>query len=242
MKSVSNTWLYNERKQIDDYVWFGEIFLIERKRCLKILLDLFRYHFNKPENLNILDLGCGDGCVTKMFYDFFPHNNYFLLDGSSAMLDKAKERLPHDNCTFIGQTFEEVTNGTSEETKYDFVFSSNAIHHLDYYGKMRLYNAIFNQLKNGGIFLNIDVIKPNTERTEAYQFRMWTDRIKEYISKNGLIDMEGKFDDTPHIHKSKAENKPSRLFDQLRLLSKAGFRDVDCYYKYSVFAVFGGIK
>jgi tRNA (cmo5U34)-methyltransferase len=35
-------------------------------------------------------------------------------------------------------------------------------------------------------------------------------------------------------------NKPDTLEDQLEALSETGFRDVDCYYKNGIFAVFGG--
>jgi len=39
-----------------------------------------------------------------------------------------------------------------------------------------------------------------------------------------------------------AENKPSGLFNQLQLLSRIGFRDVDCFYRYGIFSIFGGTK
>lgn len=35
-------------------------------------------------------------------------------------------------------------------------------------------------------------------------------------------------------------NKPDALEDQLEALRETGFRDVDCYYKNGIFAVFGG--
>ena len=44
------------------------------------------------------------------------------------------------------------------------------------------------------------------------------------------------------FYKKKLENKPSGLVEQLRLLEDIGFRDVDCFYKYGIFALFGGTK
>lgn len=35
-------------------------------------------------------------------------------------------------------------------------------------------------------------------------------------------------------------DKPAKLDDQLEWLREAGFADVDCYYKYLMFAVYGG--
>jgi SAM-dependent methyltransferase len=37
-------------------------------------------------------------------------------------------------------------------------------------------------------------------------------------------------------------NKPDTLGNQLKALEKAGFKDVDCYYKNGIFTVFGGKK
>jgi tRNA (cmo5U34)-methyltransferase len=41
-------------------------------------------------------------------------------------------------------------------------------------------------------------------------------------------------------HSGKEENKPDTLNDQLNALRAAGFKDVDCYYKYGIFSMFGG--
>lgn len=49
-------------------------------------------------------------------------------------------------------------------------------------------------------------------------------------------------EDVPFGYKMKVENKPSNLFDQIEMLNKIGFRDVDCFYKYGIFLVFGGTK
>ena len=77
---MSNHWLKNEKKQIDDYINNSEVYLIERKRCLKILLDLFTYHFEQRDNLDIFDFGCGDGILTELLNNSFPNNNFYLLD------------------------------------------------------------------------------------------------------------------------------------------------------------------
>jgi tRNA (cmo5U34)-methyltransferase len=66
--------------------------------------------------------------------------------------------------------------------------------------------------------------------------------MDETLSNCGLNDRIGKYNETPIQYKMRAENRPSSLFDQLQALSKAGFEDVDCFYKYGIFAIFGGTK
>ena len=57
-----------------------------------------------------------------------------------------------------------------------------------------------------------------------------------------LAANHGKYDNIPSLYKNNLEGRPSGLWDQLQALSRCGFRDVDCFYKYSIFAVFGGTK
>lgn len=242
-KDKSNPWLTDEdSKQVDFYINSADAIIIERNRTMKILLDIFRYHFEEKKNLNLLDIGCGDGILTKNVQEKYPENIFYLLDGSSVMIEKAKQKFKGDNFTFIRQTFEEYIDLSSDDLKYDFIFSANAIHHLDFLGKSKLYAKLFHELKCGGLFLNIDTVLPSSELSEKWQFNMWTDWINETLYKNNFKDEIGKYDNLPLRYKSAAENKPSALFDQIQLLNRIGFRDVDCFYKYGIFAIFGGTK
>ena len=48
------------------------------------------------------------------------------------------------------------------------------------------------------------------------------------------------FSDVTRRYKAYDENKPDTLDSQLNALRDIGFCEVDCFYKYGVFAVFGG--
>ena len=243
MKSdESNPWLEQDSALVDLYFRSADVILVERKRTHIILMNLFRYHFEIPKNLDILDLGCGDGILTKRIRDRYPDNNFFLMDGSSDMMKKAKENLLGDNVSFRQQTFEAYINASPEEMKYDFVHSANAIHHLDLKGKEKLFTKIYHDMQHGGLFVNIDPVKPNSARSEKWQFKMWTDWMNETLLKSGFNDDIGKYDRIPTNYKTANENKPDTLSDQLTLLRRIGFKDVDCFYKYGIFSVFGGTK
>jgi hypothetical protein len=96
------------------------------------------------------------------------------------------------------------------------------------------------EFRFGGALLVADVVKPTSERSERWQFAMWQDWMNERLAEIG--GEVGVHDDLPGAAMAKPENKPSGLIDQLELLQRVGFRDVDCYYKYGVFALFGGTK
>ncbi|MBN1889987.1 MAG: class I SAM-dependent methyltransferase [Thermoflexales bacterium] len=237
---LSNTWLTGA-KQVDFYVSSADVIIVERQRMIALLLDLFRYHFEPAQGLHVLDLGCGDGVITERVRELYPDNAFYLLDGSPDMLEKARQKLGDDRVTFIHQSFEEYLDSPVDDQKYDFIFSANAIHHLDWLGKSRMYARLFRELKYGGLFIDIDPVLPTSERSERWQLRMWADWMNEMLHKHKLGDV-GQYDDVPSACRAKAENKLSTLFDQMQLLGQIGFRDVDCFYKYGLFAVFGGTK
>jgi tRNA (cmo5U34)-methyltransferase len=69
---------------------------------------------------------------------------------------------------------------------------------------------------------------------------MWRDWINETHAKMG--QETGRHDNLPAAYKHKPGNKPNDLCRQLDLLRAIVFRDVDCFYKYGIFALFGDTK
>ena len=241
-KHSTNTWLNQDTKRIDAYLDSADVIIVEKNRCIEILMDMFRYNFSITNNLNMLDLGCGDGIITKMIADKYPDNSFSLIDGSAHMLSKASENLAGANVSIRLQSFEDYVDSPLDENRYDFVYSANAIHHLDKPAKSRLYTRIYHEMKPGGLFVNMDVVKPASTKSEEWQFKMWTDWMNEKLNEKRYGGDTGKYDHIPAMYKTNEENKPSTLLEQLTLISGAGFRDVDCYYKYGIFSIIGGTK
>lgn len=237
-----DTFKWDDKEFVDFYAKSANVIMLERQRCIRILLEIIAFHFKNLSGLNIVDLGCGDGILTKYIHSESPNNNFYLVDASEQMLKKAKENLNDSKISFRHLTFEDYCESQSEDCKYDLVLSANAIHHLDFIKKMALFTKIYKELKFGGLFLNIDPVHPKSKYSEEIQFEIWRNWMNETLEKNGKHEDIGQFDNIPFVYKNNAENKPSGLWEQLDILSKCGFKDVDCFYKYSIFAVFGGTK
>jgi tRNA (cmo5U34)-methyltransferase len=238
------TFKWDDKDFVNFYTDSANFIVLERQRSIRILLEIAAFHFPSLSGLHILDLGCGEGIITKYIYDKSPDNNFYLLDASEEMLNKARGNLTSSksNISFSHRTFEDYSTSQSEDWKYDFVFSANAIHHLDFTQKTALYTKIYKELKPGGLFLNIDAVHPSSAHSEEIQFQLWRNWMNETLEKNGKESELGKYDNIPSLYKNNLEDRPSGLWDQLQALSRCGFRDVDCFYKYSIFAVFGGTK
>lgn len=56
----------------------------------------------------------------------------------------------------------------------------------------------------------------------------------------GILD--NSYDDIIQRYKDNRDNKPDTLDKQLKALKSVGFKDVDCYYKYGIFTMYGGRK
>jgi tRNA (cmo5U34)-methyltransferase len=239
MKDADNSW---NQWRAQGYLQIADLVVIERKRIMTILERLFAYHFPDRTGLTMLDLGCGDGFATEIIRSRYPDNTFYLLDGSDFMLEKAKQNLTDQGVIFVKETFQDHWAKPPETGRYNFIYSVNAIHHLDFSEKEHLYSRILQELKTGGLFINSDPVTPASERSEKWQFDLWRDWIREVVKDRNLTVEPEMIENVPSEFKKKPENKPSGLVEQLQMLQNIGFHDVDCFYKYGIFAVFGGTK
>ena len=219
----------------------ADIFIVERRRMLAILQSFYVHFVKDGHHKTMLDLGCGDGIVTAAIADIDPSISATLVDGSSDMLKKAGENLSGlKNARFVLASFEHLLRQDNIGGYYDFIASSLAIHHLALAEKKALIRYAYEHLKPGGRFVNIDVVLAPYDPLEQWYLILWREWIQE---RKQTLGLEGdQFEDGIEGYKDNKDNKPDTLSSQLDALRSAGFKDVDCYYKYGIFTIFGGKK
>jgi len=188
--------------------------------------------FSKTDPIEVLDLGVGTGELTLKVLESYPASVVLGVDFSDRMVGIAKKKLVRyeDRASYLEEDFRRL----SFKRKFDAVVSTLSIHHLDDEDKRTLYLKIYGYLKDRGCFFNGDRIKTkSTPITEMYEAR-WHD----YLKSQGLTESELE----AIIAKSRQEDKPSSLGDQLTWLREAGFSGVECPVRYYNYAVFGGYK
>jgi len=95
---------------------------------------------NLPTNINILDLGCGNGNVAKVLNEMGFKGQYLGLDFSPELLNFANRTLKNQsNFSFIQgdlasmdweKKFLEFSNSLTTESKFNVVLSFATFHHL----------------------------------------------------------------------------------------------------------------
>lgn len=220
------------RDQADEYI-------PERRRLIKITQSLYRHLVRGHRPCRILDLGCGDGLMVQELLKVDENIDATLIDGSQEMLDAAAKRLARfENMHWIHASFQDLLVQDPLQNTFDFVLSSLAIHHLVMAEKAALFEFVYRHLNPEGFFLNIDVVLSPTEDLESWYLALWQEWIDAHAGsskKTSLLPVPQKYKDNP-------DNLPDPLLPQLQALQRIGYKNVDCYYKYGIFAMFGGSR
>jgi tRNA (cmo5U34)-methyltransferase len=178
----------------------------------------------------VLDVGAGTGLFSQFIFQKYPHLHFTLNDISAPMLSVAKKRFEGmDSFDFMELDFSK----DAIPGKYDIIISGLAIHHLEDAQKQKVYSNIYNALNEGGLFINADQVTGRNMLFDSLYKYQW----RETVSTSGL-DHEALIQ---AFERTKLD-KLASLESQLKMLEKAGFNEVDCFYKNMNFAVFGGFK
>lgn len=176
-------------------------------------------HLFRGEVQRALDLGCGDGHMIAVVRERWPKASVVGLDISPVLAEAAQHRFSDKAAAEI-HVHDLMEPLSSKLGKFDVVVSALAIHHLPDQRKRKLFAEVFELLRPGGAFYDLDVVTAPTEELHA-------------ISQSAFGFDEGKQDPS---------DQPARLEDQLNWLRELGFEGVDCFWKWLELALVGGTK
>jgi tRNA (cmo5U34)-methyltransferase len=224
----------------------ADIIVPHRREQLALLLDLF----NRPNDaeLAVLDLGSGFGAVTEQILARFSRATVTCVDGSTEMMALARDRLASYGARVRFYLADLANPSWSAEMTdpCDVAVSALAIHHLSDDRKRGLYRELFKLLRPSGIFLNNDIcVTPDAmkDRFEELNLKVIQDQDR---AKRGtarpLEQIQAEMHEQLRMAGEHHQSHIATLRSQLEWLVEAGFKSVDCYWKYLDLAIFGGVK
>lgn len=189
-----------------------------------------------------LDLGCGDGIIGHVLLDAFPQSSGVFYDFSEPMLDAARQRLAAypDRTVFICGDYgdEEWIGDMKPYAPFDAIVSGFSIHHQPDERKRTLYQQLYDLLKPGGVFLNLEHVAPASAWIESLLDDLMIDL--SYANQQGKTREEVARAHYNRLDKDANILAPVEL--QCDWLREIGFEHVDCYLKIFELALFGGVR
>ena len=123
--------------------------------AIKYVLD----HMPNKESINILDMGCAYGFVTKDRFSKIPNAKVIGVDRSEKLIDYAKTNSAFDNASYhvldleSEDVMDELADIMEQEgvEKFDIIFASLVIHHLK--NPNKLLRRVRRVLSNDGFII-----------------------------------------------------------------------------------------
>lgn len=158
-----------------------------------------------------LDLGTGDGRLISLLREAHPQAHAVALDLSEPMLARAAARFDGDASTEL--LAHDLAEPLPPGEEFDAIVSGLAIHHLEDARKREIFAEIRDQLRPGGVFVNLDLVKSASPDLH--------ERFRQEI---------GRVQDDP-------ADRLADLCTQLDWLRDAGFGNVECQFKWGELAL-----
>ncbi len=215
-------------------VWNAATYDVERRRLVPCFDEFYgtaaelvaRSCSSSPR---ILDLGAGTGILSGVICDRVRPGRLVLLDESEQMLQRAEIRLAKFQPELVVQLLTDVL----PKGPFEGVVSAMAIHHLKDEEKRDLYRRILGVLTPGGIFINAEQVQAASERLQGLFEATHLDGARRLGSSEAEIS--GAVERMKH-------DRCNTVEEQLVWLKEAGYQDVECFFRWFRFAVFGGWK
>jgi len=200
----------------------------------------------KPDAESILDLGCGDGVLGSALLEIYPDARGVFLDFSQEMIRGARKRLSAitSRCTFLEVDYGDPSwvAGLGVSSSFDIIVSGFSIHHQTDERKKEIYQEIFSLLVDGGLFLNLEHVASSSPEVENLFKEAFVDSLYEFHKREKEPISREKVAEDYYNRPDKEANILAPVERQCAWLRDIGFADVDCFFKYFEFALFGGRK
>lgn len=190
--------------KLNDIMSFG----LHRKIKKDVINILFKLN-SSP--LNILDLCTGTGDIARLLKEKFPNVRVTGVDFSDKMLEIARDK--HSSIEFLQA---DCTQLPFEDNSFDICTISFGLRNIE--NMEQAISEIYRVLKPGGIFVNIDLGKPNKFFNLFFKPYMYI-----WVALLGKI-FHG--DETPYKYLAASNENFPHPKKLVEMFEKVGFKDI----------------
>jgi SAM-dependent methyltransferase len=225
---------WKEADRVTAYIAQNDEQPAEMPEVLSLLTRILPHDADAP--LRVLDIGSGHGVVAAAVLDAFPKSTAIGLDISEPMMEVGRQRMARfgDRFRYHPGDFSDGTFPPDLVGPFDVVVSSRAIHHLTSEGKQRLFATVYQNMAEGGCFLDVDNMRPHDDFLKR-RYQVASDPAHTAAVGRSRPTGGGTGGGSGREHQDP-------VGDQLTWLRDAGFEHVDCFWKRLGRAMIGGFK
>lgn len=176
----------------------------------------------------IIDLGAGTGLLTSFYFKHFSESEYLLTDIAVEMLKVSQKRFANLHNVKYKVCDYSKDFPLKDGEGADLIISALSIHHLENEEKKSLFKKVFQNVEEGGVFVNYDQFcaedKNINEKIEKY----WIDQIKA----SGISDTEYQ-----RWLERKKLDRECTVEEEIKWLKEASFSAVENIYLSGKFGV-----
>ena len=202
--------------------------------------------FGEDEKFELVDIGGGSGRLAERVLERFARACVTVVDQSEPFLALAERRLarfaPRAPCV---QSRLQDDWPAKLSSKPNVIVSTSAIHHLEPEEKQALYKCCFEALVPGGMFINGDEYRPESDKELIALLQEWSTHMHGAIASGRIPDS---FKATLDFWQDRnitrfAEPKKSgddcheTAATQIGYLKAAGFRDLKLTWNQKLWGV-----
>jgi tRNA (cmo5U34)-methyltransferase len=199
----------------------------------------------------LVDLGGGSGRLAERFLSRFKNARAVVIDQSEGFLELARKRLEpfsgRGECLLLRLQDDWPVRLTRRPS---VIVSMSAIHHLDPAEKQVLYARCGNVLADGGVLLNGDEVRPESDADYLAQVQKWAAHMHRVIDSGqippamsqALLGWEERNVQQFGGPRRSGDDCHETMATQLNYFHRAGFSTADAPWQQEMWAVMRGVR
>ncbi len=180
----------------------------------------------------IIDLGCAKGDAIARLAHMFPNMDFYGLDVSPAMLEEAQERFKNQKNVSI--SYGDLISGIPVQQTATVILSVLTIQFTPIEYRMQIIQNIYDQLEQGGCLILVEKVLGDSAELDA----LFRERYYALKGKNGYSQED--------IARKRLALEgvlvPITAKWNEQMMNSAGFKQVDCFWRWMNFAGWVAIK